>query len=430
VRELIHSGQLPGHSCVVVGGGASGRAAARLLTALGASVRLLERGEPSRDLGQEAQEKGWEVVGGEHRPEDFAGADLVVLSPGVPVSGLRPLLGSVPEARIVAEMELGFWFTTEPIIAVTGTNGKTTTASLIHAMLQEGGVASFLGGNIGTPLCDYLISDEQARVLVLEASSFQLQNVKSFRPHVGVLLNVAPNHLDYHADMDEYLEAKLNLFARQKEDDLAVAPLALKEELEGRGFTRARRVYFVPTERFEAPGLPGGHNRANLEAAWLAARAFGVDEESAARAAVGFSPPPHRLQILGTAGGVTFVDDSKATTLEAMAAALSSFSGPVRLLAGGVFKGGDPADLLPLVREKVVQVGLFGGSREIFEQAWAGEVDLFWEPDLGTAARRLLGQAGEGEVLLLSPGTSSFDQYPGYAARGDDFQKVFAEAAA
>lgn len=424
MRELIHAGQLAGYQAVVLGAGSSGTAAATLLVALGAKVRWLERKDPGEDVRRFATDKGIDMQVGEHAPEQFAGVDLVVVSPGVPVRKMGHLLGDIPERKIVSELELASWFVSEPILAVTGTNGKTTTVSLCGHILRESGKRVFVGGNIGTPLSEYLLGGERADILVLEVSSFQLQNCRTFKPHVGVLLNFSPNHLDYHESMEEYLEAKLKLFARQGEGDLAIAPLNMKDELEGRSFTKAKRVYFVPSNRFEGARLLGAHNKANMEAAWLACRAFGVSDDQARAAVMSFKPLAHRIEPVIEAGGVLFVDDSKATTIDAMAAAISAFDRPVRLLAGGVWKGGDAAALVPLLKERVKAVGLFGKAREVFEEAWQGHVPLFWEPTLEPAVKRLYAEAQPGDVILLSPATASFDLYKDYKARGDDFQRI------
>ncbi|WP_029898293.1 UDP-N-acetylmuramoyl-L-alanine--D-glutamate ligase [Desulfohalovibrio reitneri] len=424
MRELIHPGQLTGFSARVVGAGASGRGAVKLLCALGADVRLLDNGSPSDETRELCERLGVPLDVGEHTKSQFEGADLVVLSPGIARSTLDEVLEDVADRKVVAELELASWFTSEPVIAVTGTNGKTTTASLTAAMLKAGGKNVFLGGNIGTPLSEYLVSDQRADILVLEVSSFQLQNCRSFKPHVGVLLNFSPNHLDYHRDMEEYLAAKLNLFARQTDKDLAIAPLELKKELTKREWTKAKQAYFVPTDRFKSDKLIGPHNQANMEAAWLAARAFGVTEEQAGGAVAAFEPKPHRLQVVADVNGVLFVDDSKATTIEALGAALMSFDRPIRLLAGGRYKGGDPSAIKHLVEQRVASVCLFGESREVFEPAWEGAASISWEATLEPAVKRLYAESEPGDVILLSPATSSFDLYENYKARGDDFRRI------
>jgi UDP-N-acetylmuramoylalanine--D-glutamate ligase len=428
MRALLHEKQLAGHKAVVVGAAISGVAAAKLLAVLGASVRLLDRNPEalSADAREELASLGVELALGPHKNAHFKDAQMVVLSPGIPVAKLAPLLAACPEAQVMSELELAAWFTNAPILAVTGTNGKTTTTTLIGHILEASGKKVFVGGNIGTPLSDHVLSGQSCDVAVLEVSSFQLQNVQSFHPKVGVLLNFSANHLDYHADIKEYLAAKLKLFARMNDKDLAVLPFEMKDELEKRDFTKARRVYFTAANRFKDNSLPGNHNRANMEAAWLACKAFGVTEDQARSAVASFKPLSHRLQNLGEKGGVLFVDDSKATTVEAMRAAIESFDRPVRLLAGGVFKGGDLEGLVPLLKARVSQVGLFGANREIFEKAWTGVVPILWEPTLEGAVTRLYLNAKPGEVILLSPATASFDLYSDYKARGKDFARIMA----
>ncbi|MDI3493851.1 MAG: UDP-N-acetylmuramoylalanine--D-glutamate ligase [Desulfomicrobiaceae bacterium] len=417
MRAMIHPDQLRGHQVAVVGAGRSGMAAARLLRALGAEVRVHDT--RSESLAEAAAEE-FSVSVGEHRAEDFAHCQMVVLSPGIPRARIAPLVP--PGTTLIGELELGSWFVSEPMVAVTGSNGKTTTTSVIGHVLKSTGRRVFVGGNIGTPLCEYVLSGDQADVVVLEVSSFQLQTVSAFHPRVGVLLNISPNHLDYHADMDEYRAAKMQLFARMTAADLAVLPLGLKEEVERGGWIRARRVYVTAVQRFVCPGLPGAHNQANVEAAWHACRFFGVDEAAFAAAVKDFQGLPHRQEVVLEKDGVCFVDDSKATTLDALAAALTAQERPVRLLAGGVFKGGDPAALAPLIRERCRSIHLFGQSREVFTAAWKHlGLPLSWHPTLEEAVVEAAKMATSGETVLLSPATASFDLFANYKERGQTF---------
>ncbi|MFP4516097.1 MAG: UDP-N-acetylmuramoyl-L-alanine--D-glutamate ligase [Desulfovibrionales bacterium] len=425
MRELLHTGQLKGHQAVVVGAGRSGRAAAGLLHLLGARVRLLETnpetaGREVRDL---AETRGWDLRVGPHTPSDFEDAQMVVLSPGVPRRAIAPFMPERP-VQVLAELELASWFVSEPIIGVTGTNGKTTTTTLIGHILESCGRKTFLGGNLGIPLSEYVTGGGQAEILVLEASSFQLQNVSSFHPRVGVLLNFSANHLDFHADMDEYLDAKLKLFARQTPKDLAILPLKMKELLEGREEIKASRTYFIGSSRFACPALPGRHNQENMEAAYLACRYFGVSENDAAKAIATYVPLPHRMERIGEREGVLFIDDSKATTVDAMMAALDAVDRPVHLLAGGVFKGGDLTIGRDLLKNKVRSVSLFGGSRELFEAAWEGTVPLSWHQTIDEAVQNAASKALPGEAVLLSPATSSFDQFTSYKERGKAFRQA------
>lgn len=419
-RSLIQPGEL----AVVVGAGVSGMAAARLLTHLGARVRLVERdARGAAFVGDMAVSHGWDVVTGEHDQRQFMDANLVILSPGVNKRILEPYLGAVRPAQVISELELAFGYVNEPVIAVTGTSGKTTTTTLIGRFLEAMGKKVFVGGNIGTPLSDYVLDKAGADILVLEVSSFQLQGSPTFRPQVGVLLNISPNHLDYHADMDEYVQAKLSMFTRQVESDTAIFPMEMRESLDRAEVTRARRVFYEAGSRLRCAALPGRHNQANMEAAFLACAGFGLDEPTAQAALDTFQALPHRLQTVAKYGSVLFVDDSKGTTVQALAAALEAFDRPILLLAGGVFKGGDLAGLASLVAKKVRMVGLFGAGREVFEQAWAGMVPLFWEPTLEQAVDQLWAKARPGDVVLLSPATASFDLFTDYKARGRAFQK-------
>jgi UDP-N-acetylmuramoylalanine--D-glutamate ligase len=422
MRELVHPGQLKGHKAVVVGAGRSGKAAALLLLRLGATVRLVEKNEAAvvQELEDLAAKGRMTISVGEHNAADFVDADLIVLSPGVSRRSIEPLLPA-RKVQVVSEIELGSWFVSEPIVAITGTNGKSTTTTLIAHVLNHAGKRAFAGGNLGTPLCEYVTGAEQADVLILEVSSFQLQNIGSFHPRVAVFLNFAPNHLDYHADMEEYLQAKLRMFSTMTSRDQAVVSLALKDMVEERGI-KANRTYFVASQRFSAPQLPGRHNRENIEAAFLACRFFGVDEGTFQAALQTFVPLPHRLQRVGEKSGVIFVDDSKATTVDALRAALEALDGPIHLLAGGIFKGGDLAALAPIVKEKVKSVALFGGSRELFEKAFDGVVPVSWDQTLREAVFRSALAAVPGDTVLLAPATSSFDQFANYKERGKAFQ--------
>lgn len=425
-------GRLPGAGdlAVVVGAGRSGLAAANLLAREGVKTRLLERNPDAVSEASKAElaRKGIELCIGEHDVGQFADAELVIPSPGMPVSSLEQWLGQLERRpEVISELELAWRFLeNDPVLAVTGTSGKTTTCSLAAAMLKNQGYSVFLGGNIGTPLSEYILSGRKADVIVLECSSFQLQGCSTFCPRVAVLLNLSPNHLDHHKNMAEYAEAKFRIFRCQEEGDLALLGPGL-ETIAANFSIPARKLTLEDSGTFTESRLLGAHNRLNAEAAWQGARFFGVNLENARKAVAAFAPLPHRLEDLGEIRGVQYVNDSKCTTVAALRVALEAFDRPVRLLAGGKFKGGNLAALAPLIKEKVVEVALFGASREYFEQAWAGLVPISWHETMREAVARLRGGAARGDVILLAPATSSFDLYSNYKERGEDFRRIVSE---
>lgn len=427
VRNFIEQSILSGKQGVVVGVGKSGLAAARLLDVLGAKVRVVDRSEEVTEESLGILAGKAELITGPHKKAHFADADIIVMSPGVPVSKMADALEGISPRIIVAELEFASWFIEAPVLAVTGTNGKTTTTTLISEILESAGKKIFTGGNIGTPLCEYLLDMDPAEIIVLEVSSFQLQNCRLFKPRVGVFLNFAANHLDYHATMEEYRDAKLIMFNRMTGEDTALLHESLRDVIGDRGFTNAHVEWFGPTDRFEAPHLPGEHNRSNVEAAWQAVKQFGVSEALAAEAIRNFKPLAHRIEPVAKVNGVLYVDDSKATTLDAVIAAVKSCKGPVRLLMGGVWKGGDVETFAQTVKDTVVHVGLFGGSRDIFEGPLGAVLSVSWDETLEAAVKRQAKAANDGDVVLLSPATSSFDQYKNYGERGDDFKRAVGE---
>ncbi len=418
----------------VIGGGRSGRAAVRLLHALGADVRLLEHHPENLPADFCTWLKGTEipVFGGEHLPEYFAGVDLVIPSPAAAkasIENLLPIRADGSTAEIMAETEFAWrQLDGEPVIGVTGTSGKTTTVSLCSAMLKVHGLCVFTGGNIGTPLSEYVLTqlehEPKADVIVLELSSFQLQTCSKLHPNIAVLLNISENHLDFHKDMDEYLRAKMQLFARQTNSDLAILPLSMSN-LPQR-FNMKAHVKNIPvnTHFFPETSLIGDHNQSNAEVAFMAASAFGVTRKEAIKAVREFKPLAHRLEYITEINGVRYVNDSKCTTIEALHVALSAFDRPVILLAGGKFKGGDLKSMTPLLQRHVKAVTLYGAAREYFEPAWKDSVPVTWDSTMDEAFARAHALAEAGDTILLSPATASFDQYVNYLARGEHFRSL------
>lgn len=421
-------------SVAVIGAGRSGRAAVRLLHELGADVRLLEK-KPEQmpaEFSAWLSEHHVPVFGSEHLPEYFKGVELVIPSPAAAKALIEPLLPVQENGRkadIMAETELAWRLLEgESVIGITGTSGKTTTTSLTAAMLQAHGLRVFTGGNIGVPLSEYVLArrhgGEKADVVVLELSSFQLQTCSTLHPRVGILLNISENHLDFHKDMKEYTDAKMRLFSRQTERDVAILSPSLADLPAAYGM-KARVEFLTEGARpFPDTRLIGAHNQSNAEAAFMAASLFDVTREEAARAMREFTPIAHRLEHIADLDGVQYVNDSKCTTIEALKVALAAFDRPVILLAGGKFKGGDVEGVRDLLKAHVHAVALYGASREHFEPAWKDTVPVTWDETMDEALARARALARPGDAVLLAPATSSYDQFKNYIERGNHFRAL------
>jgi UDP-N-acetylmuramoylalanine--D-glutamate ligase len=442
--------ELRGQKALVVGLGVSGRAAVRFLAGRGARVwatDLRPAEALSADLDRLTPLCERLTLGG-HDVADFTGADLIVVSPGVPleIEPLRAAKGAGVE--IVGELGLAAEFLTVPLIAVTGTNGKTTTVQLLGAMCAADQRDVFVGGNIGDPLIGLVADGRPVEAAVCEVSSFQIDTAPRLHAGVAVLTNITPDHLDRYADFAAYTESKLALFDRQTESDAAVLNAGCVETLKHLGRTRARRLFFGPW-RSEGRGLcvdsgrltaydgprttetyslenwrpRGGHNLENLMAAALAAREMGVSPEAVQRTIDTFALEAHRMETVGVKGGVTYVNDSKATNVDAVKRAIETFDAPIVLLLGGRDKGGDFSQLARFGAERLKSVVFFGEAGPELARSLnglGGEVaaDL---PEALAAAREA---ARPGDVVLLSPGCASFDQYGSYAERGNHFRRL------
>ncbi len=416
---------------IVIGLGASGKAAIRLLHSIGAKIKILDKNPNSltADFKNFIEEAKIPCIFGEHKAEDFLNADIVIPSPGAPINQIMPLLARTNPPEVISEVEFASRFLdSEPIIAITGTSGKTTTTSLCSAMLEEQGFSVFTGGNIGTPLSEYVLERKTGKnkvdIVVLELSSFQLQACHSLKPRVAMLLNLSENHLDHHHDMQEYTEAKMRLFRCQDEADLAIFGDNVLKIADEYNVQARKTVYTLNDDRFNKSQLFGSHNKLNAEAAFMAVKEFGVSLANAEKALEKFIPIENRLERVCEHNNILFVNDSKATTVDSLRVALSAFDRPVHLLVGGKFKGGDLVGLLPLLKEKVKSVCMFGASSEYFKKAWEGKITLHYEEKLKDAMQYLYKLAEKNDVILLSPATSSFDQYKNYNERGEDFKAI------
>jgi UDP-N-acetylmuramoylalanine--D-glutamate ligase len=428
---------LHGRNALVVGLGRSGVAAARLLRERGARVTATDK-KPLSALGAVADVLGPQVrleLGG-HRAHSFRAADLVVLSPGVPP------LDELREARgeVVGEFELGCRLLRAEVVAITGTNGKSTTTSLVGEMLRCLGRPIFVGGNLGTPVCEAVggPADRADGIVVAEVSSFQLETVGRYHARAAALLNVTEDHLDRYPDMEAYRRAKMRVFLNQTAGDFAVVRGDLASAT--RAATPARTFSFAsdaPADatldakdivlcgtRLPTTGLPlvGRHNLENLMAALLVGRCLGVAPADALAAARGFRPLPHRMEPVAERAGVAFFDDSKATNVGAVASSLAGFPRPVVLIAGGRDKGGSYAPLRDAAQKVVRAAVLIGEARERIAAALQGAVAVDLASDMGDAVRRAAAIARPGDAVVLSPACSSYDMFSDYADRGRAFR--------
>jgi UDP-N-acetylmuramoylalanine--D-glutamate ligase len=455
------TGDYRGRRILVVGLGLSGTAAAELLQSRGALVTAADQ-RRREELPKEAlalEEWGVTLHLGSHPPALLSGAELVVVSPGV-----RTDLPLVREARargipVWGELELGFREVRGTVAAVTGTKGKSTTASLLAAMLRASGRDTRLAGNIGAPLVRELSGSSERTVFVVEVSSFQLETIESFRPKVAVLLDVTPDHLDWHPDFGAYASAKARIFENQTEEDWAVVfggnPLTVSMaerasskkwyfdldcrdlrrlsphlHQDGPWIVKHENGLTEPLASLQEFQLVGRHNRLNAMAASAAAALLGASGEEIEDALMHFQGLPHALEKVAEVNGVRFYNDSKATNVQAVAAALESFDGGILLILGGRFKGGDFRHLRDLVARKVKRVFAMGESRDMVREALEGAVPIEMANDLESAVESAHRSASKGDVVLLSPAGSSFDMFRDYRERGERFRAAVERLAA
>lgn len=418
---------------VVLGAVRSGIAAAEALLRCAPHVHVV-LADRRADAGEAPP--GVEPVMGRDDPELLAGADLLVKSPGVPQEAAIVRAARSAGIPVWAEVELAYRLLEErnPIVGITGTNGKTTTTLLTAAMLERGGVPAVAAGNVGTALSSLAGRIEPGRTIVCELSSFQLEGVEQFRSDVGVLLNVTPDHLDRHGSFEPYAAAKLRVFERQRPEDVAVlcvddAYVAALDDADLPGQGRRMRVSGSELGAFEPAFanslLRGPHNRANTACAVAVVRALGAGEDGAAAALSDFAAPPHRLELVRELRGVRYVNDSKATNVEATLQALASFDAPLHVILGGSLKGADFAPLRRPLVHGASAVYLIGEAAVELRRAFTGSgIELVDSGTLERALKIAASVAAEGDVVLLSPACASYDQFRDYEARGERFREL------
>ena len=443
--------ELKGMHIVVFGLGRTGEALVRFLLDRGARVSVTDS-RPAHLVGKPAERIASLPVSmqlGGHDEKIVESADWIVLSPGVPhtLSVLeRAARAGIP---VIGEIELASRFVDEPIVAITGTNGKSTVTRLVGRMLEYSGLSIFLGGNLGRPLIDYVAEAKPADAVVIEVSSFQLDTIVHFRPSVGVLLNISPDHLDRYPDFGAYAASKARVFENQLASDTAVVNAADETVMRMSVNAKSRlctfndadfkpcsalvsdteiRISFPDTDSLVIPAnrvpLAGRHNLENTAAAALAALAAGASREGIMASLGGFVPDPHRLEQVAIIKDVAYYDDSKATNVDAAVRAIESMRGPVILIAGGRDKFGGYEALRKPVERRVKAVIVLGEAADAILETLCDVAEVRHADTMAEAVEEASRIAAPGDAVLLSPACSSFDMYENYEARGDDFARA------
>ena len=440
---------------LVVGLGKSGVASALFLKAQGAQVTVSDTksGDELRNEIPVLLDHGITVETGGHGERTFRGQDVIVVSPGVPVDA--PALAqarSMGEA-VIGEVELAAQFLPGPIVAITGSNGKTTTTTLTGEILTASGVPALVGGNIGTPAISLVDRAQPETAIVLEISSFQLETIQTFRPKVAVVLNVTPDHLDRHRTFETYVNAKARIFENQTRDDFAVLNeddptcvslasrtraqvfwFSRQKEVKQGAWVREGNIVFLDGSRqreimlASEVALKGAHNLENVLAAVCAGALMGCAPENIRRAVRDFKAVEHRLEFVATIRGVDYYNDSKATNVDATIKALESFPANIHLILGGKDKGSDYAVLNDLLRQRVKRVYTIGAAAEKIESqivsSKSGGPEIVHAETLENALRKASAIAQPGDVVLLAPACASFDQFKNYEQRGQVFKEI------
>lgn len=426
----------------VLGAGLSGTAAALLLRSEGAQVTMLDSADEKSLLKStidNLRAQDVRVVCGAAADEDSSTYQMAVLSPGIDPASQLVRNFSSRGIDIIGELELGWRSCEIPVIAVTGTNGKTTTTELLAQMLNACGQRTIACGNIGKPLSEVAREKKPYDVLTVEVSSFQLETIRTFHPSISLWLNFAPDHLDRYHSISEYREAKLRIFENQTDADVAVInaieripnirprTITFSAYANGGDFRVSEGAILYRDESvlpLADTKLRGLHNIENLMATLAVGMARGLSFQEMVPPLSAYEPRPHRCEFVREVSGVAYVNDSKATNLDAVDKALRAQSKPVVLIAGGKDKGFSFDPLRPLVKEKVTSTILIGEMAESISRSWADVVRAEIATSLADAVERAHASAKPGEIVLFSPGTSSFDMFKSYVDRGDQFRAL------
>ncbi|MGB8542126.1 MAG: UDP-N-acetylmuramoyl-L-alanine--D-glutamate ligase [Candidatus Acidiferrales bacterium] len=443
---------LAGKRVLVVGLARTGVVTALFSAGYGATVTATDE-RPEAELAETAAKlraAGVKLELGGHNSESFVNQDLIVVSPGVPAKLPALELARARGIPVWSEIELAWRFLRGKLIAVTGSNGKTTTTSLVAHILQTASIPTLVGGNIGTPLLALVENSMDTNVTVAEISSFQLETIEKFRPEIGVLLNLTPDHLDRHASFEEYALAKMRMFENQIERDIAVLNaddpeitrrmptkpqifwFSRQKRVAAGAFLRDEQIFFrnegseVALARRDEISLRGEHNVENVLAACAAAYLAGADPGAIATGIKTFKGVEHRLEFVAEVAGVQFYNDSKATNVDAAVKAIEAFAGPLIVILGGKDKGSPYTALRELLRQRTRIAILIGAAADKIAEDLGDSVPLKIAGTLDRAVEIAMKNAQAGDIVLLAPACSSFDQFENFEHRGRTFKELVA----
>jgi UDP-N-acetylmuramoylalanine--D-glutamate ligase len=435
---------------LIVGLGVSGLWSARLLVGHGADVTVSEI-RPQNELDPavlaEVLNLGARLETGGHKRDTFLNTDMIIVSPGVPL-GMEPLQGALKKGiPVIGELEFASRLIETPLIAVTGTNGKSTVTALLGQIIENAGFRVFVGGNIGTPLAAFAAKGGKGDYGVVEISSFQLDSIQTFSPLISLILNISPDHLDHYPSYESYVNSKLRIFENQRagthliinDDDPRLALVSppsgvsllrygVRKKGNRHAFVKGNGIRVtldgIRHDDFscESLKLPGPHNRENLMAAILCGRALGIDPLVIQKSADQFGGLPNRLEKVAEVDNVVFYNDSKATNVDAAVKAVLSFDRPLIIIAGGRHKGADYGTLVDAAKGRVRGAVFLGEAKELLAKSFEGLLPFSFAEDMEEAVLKAFSWAKSGDAVLLAPACSSFDMFSDYADRGNAFR--------
>lgn len=443
--------ELKNKRVLVVGLGRSGAASAIFLQEHGAKVIVSDSKSEAQLQGDVPAllDRGISIETGQHGQRTFRDQDLIVVSPGVPSDQPQLQHARTMGIPVIGEVELAFRFLQGKVLAITGSNGKTTTTSLVGEILAKSGKKTLVGGNIGTPVISLAGQSTPDGLVVLEISSFQLESIEQFRPWIAAILNITPDHLDRHHTFEAYVNAKARIFENQQAGDFAVLNaddptcvglkdrvkaqllwFSRKQRVESGAFLSGDQIIFRQNGKEQAVlgrsdiQLKGEHNLENVLAAVCMTMVAGCTPQQVRQAVSAFHAVEHRLELVATINGVTFYNDSKATNVDATVKALESFPGNIHIILGGKDKGSDYTVLNPLLRERVKRVYLIGAASDKIASQVQNATAVVRSGILERAVRQAFDSAQPGDVVLLAPACASFDQFENYEHRGRIFKEL------